>query len=116
MEKGWFIKVDDAEEGPFTPAELKCHPRLTPDTLVRREGSSQWTPIRYIVELKEVFEDAPAPTEEEAPPLDDAVKIEEEELLLDWPEDSPPFLFFIMVMLLILIYSSYHLYQLYLMD
>jgi hypothetical protein len=114
MEKVWFIKVDDAEEGPFTPTDLKRHPRITPDTLVRKDGSSQWTPIRYVAELKEIFDDAPltptlTPSEDETLATD-AIQVEKDELLLDCPYDSPPFLFWLLMMLIVLIYTSYQLY------
>lgn len=112
MEKVWFIKVDDIEEGPFSFAELKRHPRLTPDTLVRKKGSSLWTLIRHVAELKKVFEDIPAvvpsASEDEGLP-ENNLQVEKDELLLDASNDTPPYLFWLL-MITVLFYTAYQLY------
>lgn len=107
--KIWYIKIQDAEEGPFDILELRHDPRLTPDTLVRKKGSSKWVPMRSVPELKEVFEDA-LPLESYEERIKKGIRIEKEELLLNPPYDFPPFLFWLLIMAIVLGYVCYQLY------
>lgn len=55
--KQWYILWEEKAEGPFSCAELKSDPRVTPDTLVWRKGFVHWTPIRAVKELEGLFQD-----------------------------------------------------------
>ncbi|QLH34784.1 MAG: DUF4339 domain-containing protein [Parachlamydiaceae bacterium] len=53
--KIWFIYLEGQKEGPFTLLELKRHPRMTPDTLVWKEGFKTWIPARKVPELQSLL-------------------------------------------------------------
>lgn len=110
MDKIWFIQINGKEEGPYTIQELKNDSRITPDTLVRKIQSDDWKPARYVLELQEIFKDEkPNETQEEeskkagieGAALNDLV-------VLSLKENTPNFLFWIVITLLVL---SYILYQ-----
>jgi hypothetical protein len=104
MEKIWYIKVNSIPEGPFSVRELKRDRRITPNTLVWREGFAKWVAIRYVVELKEVFADDESPDYEkkEEKPFPSRIP-DREELALDLRIDPPRF-FWLLVIAIILIY------------
>ena len=98
MDKVWFIEINGNKEGPYSYSDLKNDPRLTPDTLIWKKGYSRWVPIRYVSELKKLFEDDSseiAPTEEKnrSSPYDYQ---EGEAITLDSPK-LPPFLFYVIL-------------------
>ena len=100
MEKIWYIKVNGTPEGPFSVMELKRDRRITPDTLVWREGFKKWIAIRYVVELKEVFADEDsqeAPKEDQTP----LRGIPDEEIALDLRKD-PPYFWLLLILVIIL--------------
>lgn len=103
VERVWFIRVTDQAEGPFTKAELKIDLRLTPDTLVRREGFSFWRPIKEVEELKDLFD-------ETAPDQTDLLQIQtppDEELALQIQKEPPYFLFWVLVLVVAIGYAAY---------
>ncbi len=118
----WFVQIAQHEEGPFSLAELKKDLRLTPDTLVWKEGFPQWIPIGKVPELKEVFADEPSPKKNAAEPQEDQEEEEEgdddkklpkklksalpstDEIVLDLRREPPLFAFWILIFLLLLIY------------
>lgn len=56
-DKVWYIAVEDKKEGPYSAHDLRNDFRVTPDTLVWREGFSNWVLLRFIPELQEIFQD-----------------------------------------------------------
>ncbi len=64
MEKKWYVILNGATLGPFSFLELRAKLDVTPDTLCWREGFKEWTPIRDVPELKDLFKD-PVPLHQE---------------------------------------------------
>ena len=97
MKKEWYILIGDQKEGPYTPADLKNHPGVTPDTLACKEGFKEWVPIRFIPELKFIFEEEPSvqPVKEETPKANVAIPSDEATLTLK----QDPFQFFLWILL-----------------
>lgn len=111
MNKIWFIKFEGIEEGPYSIQDLKYDRRITPDTLVWREGFTQWVPIRNVPELQEVFEEEPQPKPlEEGKLKKKKIKAEKEALAVHAPYEFNPFLFWLLIMLIVLGYFL-HLMQ-----
>lgn len=100
--KIWYILIGRNQEGPYSYNDLKRDRRLTPDTLVWKEGFTEWKPIREIPELKNLFLD----NEEE----DEDQKIQQkpippqDEIVLELNQ-QPPFLYWILIALALAIYS-----------
>lgn len=127
MDKIWFIAVNDQYEGPFSIEELKRDTRITPDTLVWREGFDTWRPMRKVADLKVIFEDEKKPQpeddeeegedEEEQPgkPKKKKSKAKEtkpltdEEIAINMQADFPPVLWLFLILLVI----TYLIYQFY---
>lgn len=100
-EKIWFIQVDGREEGPYSLTDLVSDQRLTPDTLVWREGFDEWKAAKEIPELQFLFEEESAPVDEEQEPGGT-----EEELVLELqggPQFPPILIFFLLLIGIILI-------------
>lgn len=112
MNLKWFIIVDGKQEGPFTLLQLKSHLKITPDTLVWREGFSTWIAVRNVKELNKLFED-----EEEAQPIQerfvpkkkilDGLLQDEETMVIG--EDPYQFWLWILVIILIIVYVIYQI-------
>lgn len=109
MTKEWYIQINKRKEGPYSLQQLRHDPRVTPDTLAWRKGFSQWVPIRYIAELSQVFEDA----QEFQPPQETKPVFKKipshDELTMDWRENNPQFIFWILIILLVIGYTLYHI-------
>lgn len=109
MKKEWFVKVDNRESGPFSIQDLKHDPRVNPDTLVRRIDQLHWTPMRFVLELKEVFEDEPVGT-----PLHETGKtplnVNQDLATLAIQQDPSQFFLWMLILLIIFIYTLYRLY------
>jgi hypothetical protein len=109
MEKVWYLLIKGNKEGPFSFAELKQDLRLTPDTLVWRKGFPKWVPIRFVPELKELFEEKTPPkpihelkkTKVPQPPGGETIALRRE----------PPWFYFWLFILIIFIF--YALFQIY---
>lgn len=105
MDKIWYIKIHGNREGPFSVLDLRRDRRITPDTLVWRQGFDRWQQIRYVPELQVVFEDEPAEKEEKItfPPMPD-----DDEIVLDMRGKDPHrWLWFVLIgILLIYIWAS----------
>lgn len=95
MEKIWYILINDHREGPFSPEDLKKDSRISPETLVWREGFEEWVPIGQVPELGSVFKDTEEVEEEAEETLP-----EEEEISLPMRE-KPPFFFYIFLLVAI---------------
>lgn len=113
MDKIWFIKVNNGiQEGPFSFLDLRRDRRITPDTLVWKEGFAAWVPIRQVKELKDLFKDDESEKEEEKPSKIKTKEIPgDEELAINLQNDVPPILW-LMLILLVLSYLMYRLYGL----
>jgi hypothetical protein len=111
MDKIWFILIEDKQEGPYSIEDLKKDHRLTPDTLVWREGMASWTAIRKIYELREIFEDKkPSQSdEEEKSKKDKLFSAGKDELAIDLRKDYPP-IFWILIGLIVLSYFLYRFF------
>lgn len=108
MNKIWFIWIDGMKEGPYNAIDLKRDPRITPDTLVWKEGFKEWKAIRHVGELKEIFKDKPEskPLHENTPlPIGKGAP-EEEALTLQ----NDPFQFYLWLLVIVLI-TLYLFYQ-----
>lgn len=100
MEKIWFIKIDNRKFGPYSPSDLKRDKRVTPDTLVWREGFADWVPMRFVEELNSVFEDD-ASGVKAVIPKDELGK---DEIALDYSAEPPNNLWLIVAIALIMTY------------
>jgi hypothetical protein len=111
VEKIWFILIDECKEGPFSLLDLRSDPRITPDTLVWKEGFESWVPIRNISELQSVFEDSNDSKDkiDEKDVNQAAKKINLENDVIALRSD-PPFHYLSFIIALILIF--YVIYQL----
>ena len=110
MDKIWYIYLEGAREGPYSLAQLKGDSRITPDSLVWRQGFEGWIPIRDVPELEAVFNDEP---QDEDETVENPLKLKslpvQEELTLDMGAE-PPYLLWIVLALLALLYVFYELY------
>jgi hypothetical protein len=112
MNKEWFIIINGQQEGPYSLTDLKFDKRLTPDTLVWKKGFKDWTPIRYVSELKEVFEDEteePKTIHEKLKPKPLPQDVQQETLTLH----NDPFQFWLwfLIIALIVFYVFYLFYR-----
>lgn len=55
--KEWYCLFRGRKEGPFSIADLKRHPRFTPDTLVWKKGFSEWVKAEHVRELAKIFKE-----------------------------------------------------------
>ncbi len=99
--KKWFIKIGNKVEGPFSKRELRERTDLTPDTLAKREGWTEWKRLGDIRELADLFQDA-----EEAPKYGGkTLKVTPlGEVVLDIRQDPPQYTWWLVILLLIVIY------------
>lgn len=63
----YFIIVNDAQQGPFSVAELQQR-GISSDTLVWTEGMAEWTPAWQVEELRPIFYKQAAATSVPPPP------------------------------------------------
>jgi GYF domain 2 len=89
MEKIWYIILEGRKLGPFSVQDLKRDSRISPDTLVWKEGFEDWVPIKEVPELRAVFKDQDEEPEEEE---EEGALPPEEELTLQMKEEPPSFL------------------------
>lgn len=103
--KVWFVRINDHVEGPFSYEDLKKDRRLTPDTLVWKEGFAKWLPIRAVPELQDLFAEEKKPREE----IDKKSPISDELIVLEMNR-QPPYIFWILIALIVMLYAFIHLY------
>lgn len=102
MKKIWFLDIRGQLEGPYSLRDLKRDIRVTPDTLVWKEGFAHSVPIRNVPELKAVFTDDPSDIEpEESKKKIDAKQ--QDDLLLMEMSHEPPFLIWLLIILTLFI-------------
>jgi hypothetical protein len=97
MKKEWYIIIDDQKEGPYTPIDLKIHPKVTPDTLAWKEGLKEWIAIRFISELKFIFEDESSVKPVKVEPVKTSADLISDEATLTLKQD--PFQYFLWILL-----------------
>lgn len=107
MQKIWYVKLNDKIEGPFTYTDLRKDRRLTPDTLVWKQGFDRWMAIREVPELEDLFKDDPQPDENQ---LKKAKTPADDLLVLEMKGQQPPYFFWFLVAVTILLYSFLYLY------
>lgn len=103
QERIWYIQVADAEEGPYSVLDLKADERITPETLVWREGFPEWVPIGSVEELREVFTDDVTSASEEVDSPDDTLPVPDEVVIVS-TAGGPSFNFWFIIAILIVIY------------
>lgn len=111
MKKIWFILIDGKRDGPLSYEDLKNDRRITPDTLVWKEGFKGWKQIREVPELKALFEDDSGRNQGDA--RETAIvgkKSGEDELVLDMGQE-PPYFLWILLALIALLYVIIQLYS-----
>lgn len=109
MKKIWFIDINGKREGPYSIFDLKRDLRITPDTLVWREGFTKWKKMRDVLELKEVFADEKSKDKD----LNDKgclITTPREEIILDLRKE-PPYLFWMLIIILLaLLYATFQFF------
>lgn len=101
LSKVWFILIEGVKEGPYSISDLRRDPRVTPDTLVWRQGFKSWAPIRDVPELKAVFEDAKNGKQEETPSAAKFSLHSKGEIALRQRQEPPYFLFWLAIALVL---------------
>lgn len=110
MEKIWFLLIDGKEEGPYSLQDLRRHIRLTPDTPVRKKGTSRWILLRFIPELQSLFEDEA----EKKPSVEPKngkknERLENGGVVLALRNDPPSFYLWLLIAVIIILYVLYQL-------
>jgi hypothetical protein len=108
MEKIWYVSINNTQEGPYSVEDLKWDNRITPDTLVWKQGFPHWIPIRDVPELKSLFKDIEKKSKKEEL-VKKLARPGSEEVVLDYQQD-PNTIFWIVVVILALLYSLYQFY------
>lgn len=100
MDKIWYIKIRGKQQGPYSIEQLKRMHEVNPDTLAWYPKFQSWIPMRFIPELKKLFEDADN-TEQDHLPKEKDQKLTNE-LVLELQTDPPllPVWFFIALTLI----------------
>jgi hypothetical protein len=110
MNKEWLILVNGVEEGPFTIKELKRHPHVSPDTLVRKLEWKEWVAARQVSELKDLFKDETAPKLLNGKKTPADLSTDQAALTIDHQDPFHPYLWMLLI-LSIIIYLIYTLYK-----
>jgi hypothetical protein len=109
MKKIWYVSIHNTQEGPYSVEDLKRDDRITPDTLVWKEGFPRWIPIRDVPELKKIFKDEKKNENDDDLDEKQPSRICFDEVVLDYQQD-PNSIFWLIVVTLALIYSLYQFY------
>ena len=105
MEKIWYILIGDQKQGPLSITQLCTHPKLTPDTLVWRQGFTRWIPARDVPELKNAFKDF-KPLENDEENVEPKVA-KGDEVILEMQTDPSQFYFWMLIALVLIVYLLY---------
>jgi hypothetical protein len=119
MKREWYIQIDGKRSGPHSVAELKENSRITPDTLVWKEGFPKWVRIGSVKELAVIFKDrriSPRPAggstaqeEEEQRSRDIAARITPDGLVVDMRAGPPQLQLWLLLSCLLVAYLLYKL-------
>lgn len=108
FDKIWYIKFQGSgEEGPYSIQQLRHHPRVTPDTLVCKEGNTVWMPIRNVLELAAVFEDSTPLNEKKSKSFTEPAG---EEIALDMGYEMPPYYFWALLLTILGLFILFQTY------
>lgn len=108
METQWYALLDSKrEEGPLSLDELKGDRRLTPETLLRREGSENWILASDVPELEAFFRGSSQHATEGVSP---SPKGGEEMVLVLENGEPPTPLLWLALSLFVLVYVLFRLY------
>jgi hypothetical protein len=112
-DKIWFVDFAGKVEGPYSEIDLKKDDRIIPDTYVWREGWAEWKRAREVPELKVLFQDVRTEEEEEedAEKKAKAESAPQDELTIDYREDPPYLIWFLVIIILVLVYLFFKLYE-----
>lgn len=107
-EDRWYIKIDGKRQGPFSPQELRRDSRVTPETLVCKEGEEHWVCAGAEPRLEEIFQDLEAEIEEkdadERLSMSTPLGSGEGELTIELPPNPGFFLTWLLIVFLVLLY------------
>lgn len=102
----WYVLLNGKQYGPYTFLELRGIKALTPDTLCWREGMAEWIAIRYVPELKDLFEEEKVP-----PPEEISLETPSEDLALTLPQSQPPYYLWLILLIIVIVYAFFQLYS-----
>lgn len=106
MKKIWYIDIAGRLEGPYTPEELKRNRKITPDTLVWKEGMTRSTPARKVPELKFLFVDEVSPNPPTPEKHGNNKKVQNDLMIMEMSQE-PPFLMWVIIFIALLIVAWY---------
>lgn len=104
MKKIWFLDINGHLKGPYSVKDLKNDKRVTPDSLVWKEGFAHSVPIRNVPELKEIFTDK-EPRHGGAPERMGPKQLND--LMIMEMSQEPPFLMWVMILLILFLLAWY---------
>jgi hypothetical protein len=104
--KEWYILIAEKQEGPYSIADLRKDSRITPDTLVWKEGFDKWIPLREVAELRRLFEGL-----EEEQKSRDALKGLPNDDTLALRSEPPYFYLWIALAIISITYAFYQLFS-----
>ena len=111
MNLDWIVLVNGVQQGPYSAMELKKHPGVNLESLVRKKNETKWTAIRFIPELKKLFEKRALSKPLHCQNKDKQRLPLPEDLTLSLPHPDPFFSYFwLIVSLFFIIYSYYFIY------
>lgn len=111
LNKIWFVLINEKREGPFSFDDLQNDSRLTPDTLIWKEGFQDWKKIRDVPELKKLFKDPEEVTQTDDKPAIFDKKSTQNELVMDFSHE-PPYFLWLLIALIAFFYVILRLYTL----
>lgn len=106
MKKIWYLDIRGQLEGPYTIRDLRRDKRITPDTLVWREGFAHSVPLRNVPELKEVFSDEEKPKQKNESKAPLGGKQQSDLVILEMSQE-PPFLMWVIIVLTLFLLAWY---------
>ncbi len=106
MKKIWYLDIRDHLEGPYSIKDLRRDKRVTPDSLVWKEGFAHSVPIRNVPELKAVFSDEVKPKDKEDSKGSLKGKLQNDTMILEMSQE-PPFLLWVVALLILFLLGWY---------
>ena len=111
MDKCWYCIVEGGAKGPYTKEDLLLKPFFTPESLVWKEGFSDWKPAKDV----DGFFDQDDSEEDTRPDFkdlndEDGVDSEGEVALLE-EKEPPNFILWLLILLVILVFYLYQTFS-----
>ncbi len=107
MKDSWFVLIEGKKDGPFSIKELKKDKRITPDTLVWKEGFKEWVAIRFVSELKDLFRDENVVKKDDESNEPVSTDLMQEQAALTLRQDPSQWILLVLVLILLLVYVLY---------